>query len=335
MGISAAQLSAHLRKHSLNTITLLHGEEPQQLQEALDMLRKQALKEEFSERKRLEVGRSAADWQALLNEIETPSLFSPRSLIEVHGEQKTLDKHATQQLQKISQLTLENVRIILCFPRLEKLYQAAWFKALEKQDFLEIHSHELDEQTFAKQIEQRLHQHKLSLDDAAKALFIDYHEGNLAAAQQSIQRLCHSAARERTLQQQDIEQLLDDFSHFGINAFREALLNGDWLTCYHSAEKIAQSGKNEITLLIWQLARDASVLLQLKAQPAAQEQIFKQARIYARQQAPLRSAAQHFPLGLILSLNQLAAKLDRINKGVERGDAWLTLRQYCLLRHRN
>lgn len=334
MSISAAQLSAHLKKHPLNAITLLYGEEPQLLQEALDLLRQQALKEDFSERKRLDVGRSNADWQALLNEIETPSLFAPRSLIEVHGEQKNLDKHAAQQLQKISQRPLENVRIILCFPRLEKVSQAAWFKALDKQDFLEIHSHILDEQAFAEQIIRRLHASKLQLDDAAQALFIDYHEGNLAAAQQSIARLCHSSARERELHQSDIEQLLDDFSHFGINTFREALLQGKWFACYHSADRIAQSNKNDITLLIWQLARDADVLLQLKTSPAEQANIFKQARIYPRQQAPLREAAQHFPISLILSLNQLAAKLDRINKGVERGDAWLTLRQYCLLRHR-
>lgn len=335
MSISATQLSAHLHKKGLPALTLLYGEEPQLLQEALDAIRQQALKADFSERKRLDVGHSAADWQELLNEVETPSLFAPRSLIEVHGEQKSLDKQAAAHVQKIAGLHLDNVRIVLYFPRLEKVSQAAWYKHLAKQDFLEVRGYALSEEEFAAQIEQRLHRSQLHLDAAAKALFIDFHEGNLAAAQQSIARLCHSPAREGLLEEADIARLLDDFSHFGVNAFRESLLGGDWLGAYRSAEKIAQSSKNEITLLVWQLARDANVLLELHHAPQSKEEIFKRARLfYPRQQAALRQAAQHFPISLVLSLNQLAAKLDRINKGVERGDAWLTLRQYCLLRQR-
>lgn len=331
MNISAAQLSKHLHQRPLSAISLLYGEEPQLLQEALDMLRKKALQEDFSERKRLDVGRSAADWQELMNEIETPSLFAPRCLIEVHGEQKTLDKQAAAHLQKIAAVSLDNVRLVLCFPRLEKVSQAAWYKHLQQQDFLEIRSDALNDADFAAQIAQRLQRSHLQLDHAAQERFIEYHAGNLSAAAQSIERLCHSAARERLLSAQDIETLLDDFSHFGINDFRESLLQGDWLACYHSADKIAQSDKNKITLLIWQLARDAELLLQLKS-GGNSEALFKQARIYPRQQSPLRQAAQHFSPALIISLNHLAAKLDRINKGVERGDAWLTLRQYCLLR---
>ena len=63
MSISATQLSAHLHKKGLPALTLLYGEEPQLLQEALDAIRQQALKADFSERKRPEVGRRAADWQ--------------------------------------------------------------------------------------------------------------------------------------------------------------------------------------------------------------------------------------------------------------------------------
>ncbi|SUO93541.1 DNA polymerase III subunit delta [Suttonella ornithocola] len=332
MSIEATKIAHYLENRSLPNLSLIYGSEPLLNQEALDILRQKAKQEGYLERQRLEISRHA-DWQILITELESPSLFSPNRLIEAHSQIKKADNHAAKQLVKIATLPFSKIKLILHFPRLDKPQKTEWYKSLIRSGMLEIISTNLSPQAYEQQIQHRLSTAQLRLTQSAFDTFLDYHEGNLLAAQQSIDRLKYSQEHTDILDKTIIERLLDDFSRLTIYGFKNALFNADWLTAYRIAEKIEQEDKYQITLINWHLMRDMHILLQLASRTKQEyADIFKTANIYSRQQKHYLYALNRLRPGVISSTLKLAAKLDRINKGAEPGDPWLTLKQYCLLR---
>ena len=78
MQIKAHELERHLSQ-TLAHIYVLSGDEPLQLEEALDYLRETARKKGFNEKIRFDIG-PKFEWQALEQEIQSMSLFSEKRI---------------------------------------------------------------------------------------------------------------------------------------------------------------------------------------------------------------------------------------------------------------
>lgn len=333
MPLAADKAPAYFANNQLPGITLIHGDEPLLVQEALDAARNRAKADGFSERKRIDLNRDAI-WKTLINEIDTPSLFAPKRLIELHVEDGKLRRIASEVLQKIAASEpMSQTRLLIHAPNLQRPQSAAWFKALIRAKCLDIRSYPLDQQAFEEQINRRLLAAHLRLNNRAYEQLISYVEGNLLAAAQAIERLSQRPDHDNILRAADLRETLSDLSRFGNADFRRTLLQMHWLNAYRIAGKIAAEDGAQISLITWQLDRDASLLLQLKTSAASRwQELFTAYRVYSREQRNYENALAHFSPGTLKSLLELAAKLDRIRKGAEPGDPWLTLRQYLLLR---
>ncbi len=324
----------YYQHHPTPAITLFHGVEPLLIQEAIDALRARAKADHFSERQRLEMERDS-QWSQLLTEVDTPSLFAPKRLLELHSDEKSFKKTATAVLKALASRSLQQTRILIHAPALERPQNAAWFKALSKSDFLEVRSYSLSPRDMEEQIQHRLKQAGLRLDHEALTLFMNFVEGNLLAANQAIERLVYRPDHEEILTADALKTTLDDFSRFSSHDFAHALRRADWQSAYRIAEKIEAEAADQIILLCWLIARDAHLLFQLKSQGNTEyAALFSQYRIYARQQKEYLAVLKYHSPGSLLGLLRLTGKLDRIAKGAEPGDAWLTLRQYLVLRIR-
>ncbi len=337
MALAVAKAAGYFAKNPLPAITLIHGEEPLLVQEALDAARRRAKEDGFSERQRIDLDRDAI-WKTLINEIHTPSLFAPKRLVELHFEDAKLRKTASDVLQKIAapNKAMSGIRLLLHAPNLQRPQSAVWFKALLRAKCLEIRSYPLEQRDFERQIERRLGKAGLRLDNPAREQLIAYVEGNLLAAVQAIERLSQRPDHENILSATELRETLSDLSRFGNADFRQALLQARWLDAYRMAGKIAAENAAQISLIVWQLDRDISLLLQLKTTaPGRWNALFSDYRVYSRAQRDYEKALPHFTPGTLIKLLKLAGKLDRTRKGAEPGDPWLTLRQYLLLRAQN
>lgn len=333
MSLAADKAPAYFAKNPLPGLALIHGEEPLLVQEALDAARRRAREDGFSERQRIDLDRDAV-WKTLISEIDTPSLFAPKRLIELHVEDAKLRRTAADVLQKIAASTATpQTRLLIHAPNLQRPQSTAWFKALLRARCLDIRSYPLDQRAFEEQIDRRLAAAGLRLHNRAYEQLISYVEGNLLAAAQAIERLSQRPDHGTILRVADLREILSDLSRFDSADFRRALFEARWLDGYRIAGKIAAEDGAQISLITWQLDRDASLLLQLKTHaPSRWNEIFTAYRVYSRAQRNYEKALTHFSPGALKSLLELAGKLDRIRKGAESGDPWLTLRQYLLLR---
>ncbi|WP_298046432.1 hypothetical protein [uncultured Cardiobacterium sp.] len=140
MNLAAQDTAHHLKAHPLPAISLIYGSEALLNAEALDALRARATADGFSERQRL-YGDTRID--TLIAELETPSLFAPRRLLELYLDQKKADKATADTLIRLADLPLDNTRLIIYAPNLEKPHTTAWYKALFSKGNLAIASQAL------------------------------------------------------------------------------------------------------------------------------------------------------------------------------------------------
>lgn len=324
--MNAQEAPQYFTNNALPPLTLIFGEEVLLNIEALSAWRKRGLQDNFSERKRVFIEKSK-DWKNVIDDIQTPSLFAPSRLIEVHFDGKKLDKQAQTLIPRLKDIAHLPVKVALFFSQIEKPLETPWFKELKSQ-ILAVQSFSLNEQSFQNEITKRLAKAHLKLDEGALHCLIRFHEGNLLGLAQAIERL-GASQHEGVFSEADIRHFLEDISRFSIFDFKQAFLTGNWLECRRIALKIAEEDRNLATLLNWHLSRDMHILLQLRfASSSEQNNIFQHFRVFSRQKTLYQNALSRFSPKLIKRLIMLSAQLDRINKGSEKGDFWLTLSQF-------
>ncbi|MBV7435326.1 DNA polymerase III subunit delta [Cardiobacteriaceae bacterium TAE3-ERU3] len=332
MNIQAEQAPQHFDKQSSTPVTLIYGEETLLNVEAADAWRQCVLKEGYSERQRLDSD-GGFRWPTLLNEFDTPSLFASKRAIELHSDDKKFNKAAGEILKALASRQSDSIRLLIYAPNLEKPHTAGWYKALFNGQNTVVQSKALYPSTLARQIDQRLRNAKLHLTEDAYQRLMDYCQGNLLAAQQAIDRLKIHPEHKSVIGPNLLSDLLSDVSHFGVFTLSDALLSGHWLEAWKITNKLRDEHADQATLVTWLIQRDMNTLLQLHTLPPQQHgDMFKQYRLYSpQQQKRYQQAKKRFSPALIRNTLKLCAKLDRLTKGAEAGDFWLTLSQYLLL----
>ncbi len=324
MLLPAATLKAHLEK-PLAPLYLLYGDEPLLVIEAGDAIRAAAKIQGFDEREVLVAG-PGFRWEQLAQAGGNLSLFGGNKLIDLRiptgkpGREggEALVRHA-EQLGRGS----EGVLTLITLPQLDwQTKKAAWFVTLNKTAVaLELNAPPLSR--LPAWIAERLsRQHQSATPEALE--FIAAHvEGNLLAAHQEIQKLAllHPAG---TLSLEQVGAAVLDVARYDVDKLRAALLAGD----APRAARLLEGLRAEDTappLILWALAQEARTLAQLRV-ALDQGENFDAAcaglRIFGARQGPYRAAAERCTTPLLRAALLQAARIDRMIKGLARGDLW-------------
>lgn len=322
MRLKSQDIHTYLKRNPLPYLSLICGQEPLLNLEALDALRQYAQTQGYEERQRYDQAHQL-NWANIRQESQNLSLFASRKLIEIHSEQKSLDKEAIETLQTMTSQANPDLRLIVFFPNLEKIHEKNWFKTLFSSDNLAIVSQTLFPNEFEQQLRQRLNAHRLQLSSAAFSLLSQYSDGNLLAAHQFIERLALSKEHALIDEEQLIEKL-SDVSQFSANTFKDALLADAPLKAHRILTRLEGEDKHAIGLINWHIQHFSQQLLALYQG----DTLTFAPSIVKRYQ----KASKHYSIEQCRQLIQLASKVDKQYKGVMQGSAWLTLKQYFLMR---
>ena len=188
MRLRVEQLAKHLQGDLL-PVYLIAGDEPLQQDEAMDAVRAAAREQGFDERQRFSAD-TGIDWNALINEAQSMSLFGGRRILELVLGEKRPDKTGSQIIRDLlAQPSPDTLLLIRC-SRLDrrKDWNSAWVKALEKVGaVLEIWP--VEGKQLQHWLRDRLAGRGLSIHDDALELLIERSEGNLLAAAQEVDKL--------------------------------------------------------------------------------------------------------------------------------------------------
>ena len=187
----------------------------------------------------------------------------------------------------------------------------------------------VDAQALPGWIRGRLTQHHLSIDNEALALFAERVEGNLLAAKQEIDKLAllHPAGHELGIA--ETEAAVADVARFDVFQLAAAWMSGEPARVVRLLEGLEADGEEPV-MLLWMLADDIRTLIRLTAalkQGQTVAQVRNSLRLWGSKQQLAPLAVRRIATPRLIAALQECARIDRIIKGAETGEAWPAIRQ--------
>ena len=308
----------------LAPLWIIHGDALLSL-EAADAIRTSARKQGFDERETLIVDASFR-WDTLRLAASTLSLFGCSKLIDLRIPTGKPGREGSDALTRFVADLPQGVVTLITLPTLDWTQKkAVWFKNIaDAKNSLSVEFETPPREHLPGWIAERLKRQQQSAPMDALQFIAEHVEGNLLAAHQEIMKLglLHDAG-ELTLNQ--IETAVLNVSRYDINMLREALLEGDPIRLTHLLDGLKSEGMPEL-LVLWAFSNEIRTLIQLKAgldqgQPLLA--LFKAQRIFgdARQRA-IQKATRRLSARALETAILTAARIDRIIKGIARGNVW-------------
>jgi len=330
MQLRPDNLAEHL-KQPLAPLYLLHGDEPLLVLEAADAIRAAARAQGYDEREVLVAG-AGFRWEQLAQAGGNLSLFGGKLLIDLRIPTGKPGRDGGEALQRhCEKLAGGDVLTLVTLPQLDwQTRKAAWFTALVNAGVaLDLNAPPLH--LLPDWVAMRLARQRQSAPPEALAFIAAHVEGNLLAAHQEIQKLgLLYPVGVLTLEQ--VQEAVLDVARFDVDKLRAALLAGDAPRCARLLEGL-RAEDTAPPLVLWALAQEARTLAQLRAQleqGASFDAACAAAKIFGPRQGPYRNAAQRCSTPLLRAALLQAARIDRMIKGLARGDQWDEFLQLAL-----
>ncbi len=330
MQLRADQLASHLTG-ALAPLYLLHGDEPLLVIEAGDAIRGAAREKGYTEREVLVSG-PGFRWDSLLLAAGNLSLFGGNKLVDLRIPNGKPGRDGGEALQRYCDRLPEGVLTLVTLPQLDwAARKTGWFNALAQAGVaIELNAPGLAE--LPDWIARRLARQSQSAEHGALEFIAAHVEGNLLAAHQEIQKLglLHPAGRLNLAQ---VEDAVLNVARYDVDKLRAALLEGDAARCARLLDGLR--GEDVAPpLLLWAFASEIRTLAALRraqdeGRPLATalraERVFDDRRAAALQRALPRLRAAQLRAALLA-----AARIDRMIKGLVRGDVWDEFLQLAL-----
>jgi DNA polymerase-3 subunit delta len=331
MKLRAYQLNHHLKQHGFAPLYLLTGDEPLQMMECADTLRNFARQQGFTERVVLTV-ETGFDWSSLNQYADSLSLFATKRLLEIRLGNKSPGKEGTQALMSYTDNPPTDTVLLITADKLDASKQKTkWFNALDKQGVI-IQIWPLNLADLPGWIAQRMKQYGLQASGETINIIAERSEGHLLACAQEIEKLYLLYGRG-TIDVDKVLEAVADSARYQVFDWVDTVLVGDVQRSVRQLQGLRAEGIEPV-LIAWALTKEIRSLSQITyalKSGQRQEQVFKSFRIWAnRKNAILRAMKRHAQPQIWQRFLAQTVQIDRMIKGVSRGNPWDELQHLSL-----
>jgi DNA polymerase-3 subunit delta len=330
MRIKPGQLSAELKK-GLKPIYFITGDEPLQLGELADVIRKTAKLAGYDNREVISVDANF-EWHQLAFIADAMSIFSDKKIIDLRLPSGAPGIDGAKALVAYcGRLQEDNLLLITAGKLASAALKTRWFEALDKQGIV-IQVWPLEGQDLINWLQQRLLLRGLSADTDGLRLLATRVEGNLLAAAQEIEKL-YVLYGESRLSLQQILDVVADNSRYDVFKLIDSVLSDR----EDRIVKILSGLRDEgvaAPVVLWALTREARSLIKIKwalTGGQSRDMVYKNNQIWDKRKQIVSNGLNRLSDKHLTSMLVVSAKADRQIKGQESGDAWGTLREICLM----
>lgn len=317
MPLNSSQWQKALAADSLSSVYLLAGEELLVL-EAADALRAQARKLGYTERDVLDVG-AHFDWDELARAGAGMSLFATRRLIDLRLPTGRPGTEGAKAITEFCANPPPDVSLVISAVEWSNKHEGAWTKQVDSAGTVVVFNaprpHEWEAWIGA-----RLATRGLTATPEAAALLAERVEGNLLAAAQEVDKLAILHGQGK-IGADEMEHLVADSARYDAFKLTDAALGGDGARALRILDGLHAEGEELIALMGWVVNQ-----LQLALRLANAHDFSAQARaerLWPAREQLFRKALRRAPREHWMQCLARAARIDRIAKGREGGDAWL------------
>ncbi|EKE01350.1 MAG: DNA polymerase III subunit delta [uncultured bacterium] len=315
MKIQIQQLSQHLTEKTA-PIYLISGDEFLLVQEACDTVRQHAITTGYSERETFYI-EPGFSWESFITSTSNLSLFSERSLIELHLKSKLTDT-GSKILQNYAKKPTSDKIVLIIADKLDASQQkTAWFKAIDTYGVV-IPIWPIDFSQLPLWINKRLQQTGLKTDGHGIKLLADHAAGNLLAAAQEIEKL-RLLYGSGNLTANQIITVITDNARFNVFNLLDTALAGKTGLLIRMLDNLKAEG-TEPTIILWAIARELRSLVNMSfaiKKGSSLDQVMTQNNVWSTRKALTKQALLRHNLTSLQNLLKHAAHIDCIIKGAD------------------
>jgi len=324
MRLRIDQLDAHLAK-ALSPIYFITGDEPLQLGEAADAVRRAAKKAGYNSRDVLDVGKGF-DWNELTAEANSLSLFAEKRVIDLRLSSAAIGRAGSQAVAEYAQRPPADTLLLVTSPKLDRSQQnSKWVKALDSVGAL-VQIWPVDEQRLQPWIERRLRKNGLIPDAEVVLMMAERVEGNLLAAAQEIDKLLLLNGPGVITAEKLMESVADS-ARFDVFGLVDSALKGQSTRVLRMLAGLRAEGVAP-TIVLWALAREIRLLASMSfamERGESVDQVMAAHRVWNQRKSIVRHGLARLKCKRWQQLLALCARGDRTIKGQEKGDPWKIL----------
>ncbi len=316
MPLAPGRWGKALAADELAPVYLLAGV-PLLVLEAADALRARARALGYTEREVLEVG-AHFDWDDLARAAAGMSLFASHRLIDLRLPTGKAGIDGAKAITAFCADPPPDLTLLITAMEWSKKHDAAWSRKLDAAGVMVVFDPPRAD-GWPAWISARLATHGLSATPDATALLAERVEGNLLAAAQEIDKLAvlHGEGR---VDAAEMEALVADSARYDVFKLTDAAFSGDGPRALRILAGLRSEGDELLALMGWlvnqlQLALRLANARDLNAQLRAEH-------LFSARETLFRQALRRAPREHWLHCLARAARIDRIVKGRETGDAW-------------
>jgi DNA polymerase-3 subunit delta len=296
------------------------------LQESRQAIQKAAFAQGFEERHRFAID-SSFDWNLVYDCCQAMSLFSARQIIELELPEAGVNAAIAKELLAIADLLHQDVLLVIIGTKLTKAQEnAKWFKALSSKGCW-VSCLTPDIQRLPQFVQARCRALNLKPDPEAVQMLAQWHEGNLFALTQSLEKLA-LLYPDGQLNLIRLEESLSRHNHFTAFHWIDALLAGKANRAQRIMRQLEAEGV-EVVILARTIQKELSQLLAMlqMMKSSSMSQVFESYRIW-QSKRPLYSAALgRLSVARVSQLLQLLAKIEILTKTQYDQSSWPLLHQ--------
>lgn len=329
MRVFPEQLVQNLER-GLRQNYLLFGNEPLLKQECLDQIRKHSFQQGFEEKHQFTLDKQL-DWNLVFDCTQALSLFSSRQIIELTVPDTGLTAAHTSKIKELVPMLHDDILLIFQGPRVNKSQEnTQWFKALTQQGLF-IPCNTPDNQQLPRFIQQRCKLLKLKPDAEAVQMLAQWHEGNLLALAQSLDKLS-LLYPDGLLTLIRIEEALNRNNHFTPFQLIDALLFGQAKRAQRILRQL-EGESVEVVILLRTIQKEVFLLLSFQqaiSQGEAMFTVFDRYKVWQNRRSLYQAALQRLSMTQIQALIKSLAQLEVAVKTDFDTNCWPQLSQLSL-----
>ncbi len=318
-------------RRGLAPLYSVFGGEPLLALEAADCIRARARAEGYSERTVL-TAEQHFDWSQLRVEAGSQSLFASQRVLELRIPNGKPGNEGGQALQRFCEALPADTITLISLPDVDwKSQKAGWFGALDAAG-VTVEAKRVSRDELPGWLAGRLRTHDQQADEETLKFIAERVEGNLLAAYQEVQKLA-LLFRPGKLSAKQVRDAVLDVARYDVFDLGAVVLAGDAAQLARVLEGLRGEGVAP-PLALWAVTeeiRAAGRLLSALDAGLAMPQALRDARIWGvARQGLLQRHVRRLALPQLEAALVDAARIDRMIKGLLRGDVWDELLQLGL-----
>ena len=312
------------------------GDEPLLALEASDRVRAKARAEGYDEREILTVD-SGFKWAQLAMAANSQSLFATRKLLDLRIPTGKPGVEGSEALQGFCASLPADTVTLIYLPDIDwRAQKAVWFEALDHTG-ITVEAKAVPRKALPQWLAARLKAQGQDADAEALAFIADRVEGNLMAAFQEVQKLALLFPPGPISFEQMREAVLD-VARYDVFNLGVAMIEGDAVRLARMLEGLKGEGAAP-PMALWSLSDEIRAIGRVLAGAESGRPLntlWRDAKVWGvPHQAAMQQNLGRFSRAQVSQGLRHAAAIDRMVKGLAKGDVWDELLQLALRFARN